>query len=130
MSFYQTIRSGLLALFQVSTVSRPAEGEEGEGPTITLEDIREVMLEMIGPLDEHSAILVRRIRYAPDPQALWFMRSDLMGILARKESEAAARIKLEMLSDLFREMLPSGLRSRPSPLISAREERGDSLPHS
>jgi len=133
MSFYQTIRSGLLALFQVSTVPRPPHAVDGEEPTVTLEDIREVMLDMAGPADERSAILVRRIRYAADPQALWFMRSELMGLLARKEGEVIARSKLEVLSDLFRELLPSGLRSRPSPLFSAREERaegrGDSMPH-
>src|SRR5579885_3348247 len=121
MSFYQSIRSGLLAIFNVST-AEPPPGEE----TITLEDIRTAMLEMAGPPAEDSAILVRRIRYAVDPQALWFLRSELMGLLARKEGEAMARTKLELLSDMFREMLPSGLRSRPSPL---RDEREDSRPH-
>ena len=124
MSFYQSIRSSLLAIFNVSTAEPPA-GEE----TLTLEDVRAAMLDMAGPPADDSALLVRRIRYAPDPQALWFLRSELMGLMARKEGEAMARTKLEMLSDMFRELLPSGLRSRPSPLLSAREERGDSRPH-
>jgi hypothetical protein len=84
---------------------------------------------MIGKPTDDSAILVRRVRYAADPQALWFMRSELMGLLARKEGEMAARVKLELISDMFRELLPSGLRSRPSPLLSAREERDGSHPH-
>jgi hypothetical protein len=121
MSFYQSIRSGLLALFHVST-AHPSAGEE---PTITIEDIRSAMLEMAGKPTEDSAVLVRRIRYSADPQALWFLRSELMALLARKEGEARARVELEVLSDMFRELLPSGLRSRPSPLLAAREERGD-----
>ena len=124
MSFYQSIRSGLLALFHVCT----AEEQPPPEPTVTIEDVREEMLEMVGPPTEATALLVRRIRYAADPQSLWFMRSELMGLLARREGEAVARMQLEMLSEMFRELLPSGLRSRPSPLLSAREERGDSLP--
>jgi hypothetical protein len=124
MSFFQSIRSGLQALFQVSTVAEPAASES----RVTLEDIRALMLEMVGTPAEDTAALVRRIRYSMDPQALWFLRSELMGLLARREGEALARTKMEVLSDLFHEMLPSGLRSRPSPLLSAREERGDSHP--
>jgi len=130
MSFYQSIRSSLLALFNVSTVELPPAGE-GEEPTITTEDIRSAMLDMIGAAAaaDDSSPLVRRIRFAVDPQGLWFLRSDLMRQLAHQEGEAMARAKLEMLSDMFRELLPTGLRSRPSPLLSAREERGDSRPH-
>ncbi|HEY8049097.1 MAG TPA: hypothetical protein VIE63_07980 [Ramlibacter sp.] len=121
MSFYQSIRSGLLALFNVTTVE---DAPPAEQPTVTIDDVREEMLEMVGPPSEATALLVRRIRYAPDPQSLWFMRSELMALLAHREGEVVARMQLEMLSDMFRELLPSGLRSRPSPLLSAREERG------
>ena len=123
MSFYQTLRSSLLAIFQVGT-PEPTTQEE----TVTLEDIRATMLEMAGRPTEESAPLLRRIRYATDPQALWFMRSELMALLAHQDGEAVARTKLEMLSDMFRDLLPRGLRSRPSPLFSTREERGNSLP--
>lgn len=124
MSFFQTIRSSLSALFHVSTSGAGASGEE----LVTLEDIRSAMLEMIGKPTEATMPLVRRTRYATDPQALWFLRSELMGLLARREGEALARTRLEVLSDMFRELLPSGLRSRPSPLLSAKEERGNSHP--
>ena len=122
MSFYQTIRSGLLAMFHVSRVDEP----ETAPPTTTTDEIRTQMLEMVGPPTEATAGLVRRISYAADPQALWFMRSELMGLLARREGEAVARVQLEMLSDMFRELLPSGLRSRPSPLLAHREDGRDS----
>jgi hypothetical protein len=123
MSFYQSIRSSLLALFQSGGEPEPSTRDPG----MTLEDIRAAMLEMAGPLTEANAALVRRVRYAPDPQSLWFMRSELMGLLARTEGESMARTKVEVLSDMFGELLPRGLRSRPSPLFGAREERGDSL---
>lgn len=119
MSFYQTLRSGLLAIFHVGTTQRESHDE-----TVTLEDVRALMLDMAGRPTEASAPLLRRIRYATDPQALWFMRSELMALLARQEGEAVARTKLEVLSDMFRDLLPRGLRSRPSPLYSARDERG------
>lgn len=121
MSFYQTIRSGLLAVFQVSGAA-PSTRDD----TVGLDDVRALMLEMAGRPTEASAGLLRRIRYATDPQALWFMRSELMALLAHQEGEAMARVKLEHLSDMFRELLPRGLRSRPSPLFQSREERADS----
>ena len=121
MSFYQTIRSGLLAMFHASTGFEPSTAP----PTTTTDEIRTEMLDMVGPPTEDTAGLVRRISYASDPQALWFMRSELMGLLARREGEAIARVKLEMLSEMFRELLPSGLRSRPSPLLAHREDRED-----
>lgn len=121
MSFYQTIRSSLLAMFHASSVDDPPTAP----PTTTMDEIRAEMLDMVGPPTEATAGLVRRISYAADPQALWFMRSELMGLLARREGEAVARVQLEMLSDMFRELLPSGLRSRPSPLLAHREA-GDS----
>ena len=82
---------------------------------------------MIGPLG---------IRYATDLQALWFMRGEVMQLLARNEGEAAAREKIDELSSLFADMLPSGLRSRPSPLSPSYrnsrppEDYRTSRPHS
>jgi hypothetical protein len=130
MSFFQSIRSGLNALLHVSAIPRSSRSLSSvEGPTVTVEDIRTLMLEMVGEPTEDSAILVRRIRYAADPQALWFLRSELMGLLARRQGESIARAKLEVVSEMFHELLPSGLRSRPSPLLSAREDRRHSRPH-
>ena len=119
MSFYQTIRSGLLALLHVSTAD---DAPTTRDPQLTLDDIRVTMLEMVGPPSDATVGLVRRIRYAADPQALWFIRSELMGLLARNEGEAVARAKIELVSDMFRELLPRGLRSRPSPLDAARDD--------
>jgi len=64
------------------------------------------------------------------------MRGELMQLLARHQGEAAAREKLDELSSLFSDLLPSGLRSRPSPLNEAYrnsrplEDYRASRPHS
>jgi hypothetical protein len=44
------------------------------------------------------------------------MRGELMQLLARDHGEMAAREKVDELSVMFTNLLPSGLRSRPSPL--------------
>ena len=105
------LRSSIYALLSVG-VRQPAAGDG----TARTEQIRQVMLGLV-ELDggERAEKLARRIRYA-DLEALWFMRGELMGLLARTHGEVAARERLEGLSSLFDDLLPSGLRSRPSPL--------------
>jgi len=113
MRWFKTkdLRSSIYAMFSVSTRATQADD------AATMDQIREAMLALCG--EEHGdrgAGLARRIRYATDLQALWFMRGEVMQLLARNEGEAAAREKIDELSSLFADMLPSGLRSRPSPL--------------
>lgn len=105
------LRSSIYAMLSVG-VSKPPASDHA----LRTENIRQTMLAMVD-LDgsERAEKLARRIRYA-DLEALWFMRGELMGLLARSRGELAAREQLEGLSGLFAHMLPSGLRSRPSPL--------------
>jgi hypothetical protein len=88
-----------------------------------IEDIRAAMLALIdeaGGGEQHPHV-ERRVRYAIDVLALWYLRGDLMGLLATHYGEAGARERLDPVSDMFRAMLPQGLRSRPSPLGGAKE---------
>jgi hypothetical protein len=125
MSWFKStlIRSSLHAIFSTSAGSpgarTPEEGNE-------MDRIRLRML-ALAALDgsERSALLSRRIRYATDLQALWFMRGELMALLAHVHGEAAARQKLESLSEMFRDLLPSSLLSRPSPLSSNYRRRAE-----
>jgi hypothetical protein len=71
---------------------------------------------------ERDMGLVRRIRYASDIQTLWFIRSELMAVLARTHGEAVARERLERLGEMFARLLPEGLRSRPSPLVGGHPD--------
>ena len=61
--------------------------------------------------------ITRRIRYANDIQALWYLRGDLMGVLATLHGEMAARQKVASLTAQFQGLLPNGLNSRASPLV-------------
>jgi hypothetical protein len=82
------------------------------------EDIRESMLAVLGedgPKDYPH--VTRRIRYANDIQALWYLRGDLMAALAAMHGEMAARQKVASLTQMFKGLLPGALNSRPSPLV-------------
>ena len=113
--FATTLRSSLGALFTTST-SAPA----ALPTTATLEDIRARMIDLVGLASGQPAeFLARRIRFASDIHSLWFIRSELMAVLARARGEALAREKLSLLGDMFAGHLPEPLRSRPSPLDGA-----------
>jgi hypothetical protein len=82
------------------------------------EEIRESMLLVLGETgSKHFPQVTRRIRYATDVQALWYLRGDLMGALAAMHGEMAAREKVASITEQFQGLLPSGLNSRPSPLV-------------
>jgi len=89
----------------------------GSLPEYGIEEIRESMLALVdGETDKPHVI--RRIRYAVDVQGLWYLRGDLMSLLAGRYGEAVARSKISAINDMFENLLPQGLRSRPSPLNS------------
>ena len=82
------------------------------------EDIREAMLGMLSePGLKRYPALTRRIRYAGDVQALWYLRGDLMASLAAMHGEKSAREQLAKITEMFKGFVPGGLRSRPSPLV-------------
>ncbi len=82
------------------------------------EDIRESMLSVLGESGpKHFPHITRRIRYASDIQALWYLRGDLMAALATVHGEMAARQRVAEVTQMFQGLLPNGLNSRPSPLV-------------
>ena len=82
------------------------------------EDIREAMLALLGESGpKRFPNVTRRIRYANDVQALWYLRGDLMATLAAIEGEAAARQKIQDITAMFQGLLPGSLASRPSRLM-------------
>jgi hypothetical protein len=89
----------------------------------SVDGIRDAMLEMVGDAPDGSYRHIgRRIRYAVDVHALWYLRGDLMALLAGRHGEQVARERIEMLTEMFEEFLPQGLKSRPSPLNPARND--------
>ena len=81
------------------------------------EDIREAMLGMLGEGGKQFANVTRRVRYANDIQALWYLRGDLLAALATVHGEVAARKKVQQITRMFDGLLPGSLNSRPSPLM-------------
>jgi len=82
------------------------------------EDIRESMLALLGEAGpKHFPQITRRIRYANDVQALWYLRGDLMAALAAIHGEASARQRIASVTEMFQGLLPGSLNSRPSPLV-------------
>lgn len=83
-----------------------------------IEDVRETMLAMLGEagIKQYPA-LTRRLRYAADIQALWYLRGDLMGALAAMRGERIAREQLASVTQMFKGLVPGSLHSRPSPLV-------------
>lgn len=82
-----------------------------------LAEIQESMLAALGQagISRHVSI-TRRIRYARDLQALWYLRGDLMAALASLHGEMHAREKIAAISNQFQGLLPRGLTTRSSPL--------------
>jgi hypothetical protein len=106
------LRSTITAIFSVSTAPPPTPRDQ----VAALEAIRQRMLELaaLGQAERRSEAVARRIRFAANVESLWFARGELMGQLARAQGEAAARAQVDALRALFEEVLPKGLRSRPS----------------
>ena len=82
-----------------------------------LGDIQEAMLGALGEAGAKKfAVVSRRIQYASDLQALWYLRGDLMAALAALHGEGHAREAIRDISGQFHGLLPSGMSTRPSPL--------------
>jgi len=108
--FKPNIRNSIYSLLGASA---PASESTLES---SLEEIRDAMLNLLGTAADRFPHIARRIRYASDIQALWYLRGDLMGALAALHGEAAAREQLQAISAMFSGLLPGGMTTRPSPL--------------
>jgi hypothetical protein len=81
------------------------------------EEIRERMLDILGDSGAQLRPIVRRrIQYAPDLEALWYMRSEWMAAVSATQGEAAAAAHVRRLNLSFTGLLPDALQSRPSNL--------------
>ena len=86
--FKGSIRSSIYGL--LGNPAAPTESTLETG----MEDIREAMLGLLGDAGpKQFPNVTRRIRYANDVQALWYLRGDLMAALAATQGEASAREK-------------------------------------
>lgn len=112
MTLFSKMKDGINSI-----TSSPQKLEAQDSDAAATERFRRAMLDLTEAVPgDRSARLALRIRCAATLQSLWFMRSDVMALLAPACGEAEARHRLDTISASVREMLPSGLRSRPSPL--------------
>ena len=80
-----------------------------------IETIREQMLAEMGDYgDRKFPAVVRRVRFAPDVQGLWYARSDVMAILSNTYGESVAREKMVDISGKFVGLLPRSVTKRVS----------------
>jgi hypothetical protein len=111
--FKGTLRNSIYGL--LGNPVTPSDSVLDEGT----EDIREAMLALLGEAGtKQFANVTRRVRYANDLQALWYLRGDVLAALAATHGEVAARHKVQRVSEMFQGLLPGSLSSRPSPLMS------------
>jgi hypothetical protein len=82
------------------------------------EDIREAMLGLMGDAgSKEFSNVTRRVRYANDIQALWYLRGDVLAALAATHGEAEARHRIQQITRLFDGLLPGSLNARSSSLM-------------
>lgn len=104
------IASSLMSLF-VESAPEPA-------PNGCIQDIRQAMLDCLSSLDANgqTSLIFARVRRAPDLQALWYLRADVMVLLASVVGESRARTQLQPITHMFVGLLPAAQRARPSRL--------------
>lgn len=77
-------------------------GSKDVAPTAVLELVREAMLDTVDQLgDERHLRLGVRIELAPDLSTLWYLRPEVMHMVASVQGEAAAQRCLSRLTQLF-----------------------------
>jgi hypothetical protein len=75
-----------------------------------IETIRDAMHRALSTLDDHYESDVLKVwsevTRADDVQTLWYLRSDLLRVLADSHGESAGRGTLHDISELFRGLVP------------------------
>ena len=87
-------------------------------PESRVQDIRQAMLDCLSGLSEsHEVARVwARVLYAADIQALWYLRAEVMTLLAGLLGEVVAHAHLASITKLFNGLLPAAQASRPNRL--------------
>lgn len=91
--------------------------EDSRGAAARIDDIRQAMLHCLGAegRSRHPQV-EQRILFASNVPALWFLRPELLMILAAHSGEGAARQVIDEITEMFEGLLPKSLNSKPSSL--------------
>jgi hypothetical protein len=120
----KTVRQGCTRMSWLKTASNSLIGALGLSPAPSesvLEDrTEEIRQTMLSGLGEKGAELFpglrRRLMFAADLEALWYLRSEWMGALSSVQGERVASAHLRGINIQFEGLLSKGMSSRPSPL--------------
>jgi hypothetical protein len=86
---------------------------------------QEIRLMMLSTLGDAGAlaypVVRRRLIFATDSEALWYLRSEWVGAVAAIHGERIAVVHLRGINLQFEGLLPKAMSSRPSPLAHAQE---------
>jgi hypothetical protein len=92
--------------------------------SVLIERCEEIRQSMLSTLGENGAAtfpaLRRRLMFATDIEALWYLRSEWMGCLSNLHGERVAAAHLRSINIQFEGVLTKGMNSRPSPLSSIK----------
>ncbi len=105
--FKPSLRGRLSALWAREGVPLSQNALDGQ-----VEDVRARMLGHLSKGQILTTSLYRRIQYADDIQALWYLRSDLMAALAFAHGETMAKREMAEITEAFQGALPKAMRMR------------------
>ncbi|MET0311030.1 MAG: hypothetical protein ABW051_03205 [Burkholderiaceae bacterium] len=94
----------------------PAEAADSSHDDEQLEAIREAMLQQMGDTIHLYTATSRKVRYATDIMTLWYLRGEVMRVLAETRGESEARQRMARVTEMFSGHLPRGMDSRPGGL--------------
>lgn len=103
-----------IAKFTSSVMSMLGEATPELTAKARIETIRKAMLDNLADIPPNIRLtkVHSRVRFAPDIQALWYLRGDIMTLLAEARGEAHATERLTRITVLFQGLLPAAQQSR------------------
>jgi hypothetical protein len=88
---------------------------ESSHAPLKIEAIRQCMLECLdGDLCLQFPQITRRVRFASNLEALWFLRPELLLAISSVAGELAAQEKVGEITSMFDGLLPKSMNSRPT----------------
>jgi hypothetical protein len=84
-----------------------------------IDDIRVAMLECLGAEGSRGFPQVKkRVMFASNVAALWYLRPELLMVIASKDGESVAQRQVDRISAMFDGYLPEAMKSRRASLGS------------
>ncbi len=100
--------------FVTSFLSLFGEALPAQSSAMRVQEVRQAMLDCFQgvPPSDDQANIARRVLYAPDIQSLWYLRSDILTLLAHVLGENEAHTRLSQVTTLFVGLLPAAQKPR------------------